>query len=319
MNEMFKRVIVAFILLFLIGCDQDSSSPDNIHTVSNNELTFFGFAVIDCGWNDPNDSTDKTNYIDEISGFANVGQMCVYSPDDSLGNRIGTFNQAGVKAILHIESILFDHHQDVNTPSGVRATLRSDAETRWANFVNLNKDVLTPQNMAALYIVDEPVWNGVSLADFTRTLQIVKALMPDIPSMTIEAYPVVNQIMVPQELDWVGFDRYDTVDPEHDETWLADLKTVRAARTRSDQKIVIVASTQWLPYYQTEAGVRPEDMEAVAYSYYRLAASEPDVIALLGYLWPGGLDDPAQLGARNLPDNVQQSLREIGEEIIRKH
>ena len=318
MMRVGKRVVVGLILLSWMGCHQDLSSPESANAVSTRHLRYFGFAVVDCGWDDPNDSTVKTNYVDEVSRFTNIGQMCVFSPDESLRSRMARFSQVGMKAILHIESILFEHTKDTSSPSGVRVTLRPDAEALWAHFVKLNRDVLVPDYVVALYIVDEPVWNGVPLADFVHALKIVKASLPVIPTLSIEAYPVVTQIRVPETLDWIGFDRYDTADPAKDRAWLADLETVRAARTRTDQKIVIIASTQWLPYYQTDAGVLPEDMAAVAYSYYHIAVSDPDVIALVGYLWPGGLDDPRQLGARNLPENVQQALREIGRRIINK-
>ena len=109
------------------------------------------------------------------------------------------------------------------------------------------------------------------------------------------------------------------LDPTKDSTWLSDLNMVRSARTRDDQKIVIVASTQWLPFYQTDAGVSPSDIGAVAYNYYKLASSDPDVIALIGYLWPGGLDDHEQLGARNLPNNVLLILEQIGQLVIENY
>ena len=306
--NMIKTLIKLVLVFMLIECTQASTET----------LSYFGFALVDCGWDDPNDSNIKTDYLDEVASFTNIAQMCVYSSDDAIGNRIARFNQAGVKAILHIESILFERGQDTSPSGDKRAILRSNAETELMKFVSLNRDFLIPGSVAALYIADEPVWNGVSSSDFTRALQIVKKALPDIPTMAIEAYTVVNQIMIPQELDWVGFDRYDTIDPEHDAAWLADLNKVSTARSRSDQKIVIVASTQWLPYYQSDAGISPSDMEAIVNSYNRIAASYPNVVALLGYTWAGGLDDQKQLGARSLPPNVKQSLRTIGLQITHK-
>jgi len=305
-----KAVIVLLSLLIQSGCGRAAMPSDAIPPVSNASLKYFGFAAIDDG---------RTNHAAEISGFANVGQMVVYSPNDALGNRMAAFDRARVKAILHIESILFERGQAA-APSGEKAcVLRSDAAARWKQFVGANKDLLTPQHVAAVYVFDEPVWNGVSPADFASALSLVKASVPDIPTAAIEAWRVVNQVMVPKNLDWIGWDRYDVVDPEHDRKWRADLETVRAARTRPDQKIVIIANTQWVPYFK-DAGIRPADMGANAASSYRVAASDPDVVALIGYLWPGGLDPthPGQLGARDLPDNVRQTYRKIGKQIIGK-
>jgi hypothetical protein len=288
----------------------NAQAPADIPPVSNKGLKYFGFAAIDDG---------RTNYAAEISGFANVGQMVVYSPDEALAKRIAAFDRAGVKAIVHIEPILFERGQAA-APSGAKAcALRANAEARWGRFVNLNRDMLTLQHVAAVYVFDEPVWNGVSPADFTRALKMVKSLLPELPTAAIECWRVVNQVMVPTELDWISWDRYDVPDPESDQRWLADLKTVRAARTRPDQKIVIIANTHWKTYFK-DAGVRPADMGAPAASSYRVAASDPDVVALIGYLWPGGIDPahPGELGARDLPENVRQIYRQIGQRIIQK-
>ena len=314
---MLKKVISRIAIIIIIGCMQVSNSATEINAAPINGLKYFGFAAIDCGWHDPNDHNGKTNYLDETSGFTNIGQMGVLSLDDLLAARMAAFKRAKVKALFHIEPLLFDR-VEANTPSKTKLSLRPDAEKLLAYYVKRNKTVLTPNYVAALYIVDEPVWNGLSRAEFTSALRIVKKYLPKIPTVAIEAWPVVSKIMVPKELDWVGFDRYDSVDPEHDPKWLADLKTVSAARTRSDQKIVIIASTQWLPYYKTDANINPEDIGRIAEGYYRIASTTPDVIALVGYIWPGGLDSPSHLGARNLPPKVQQTLRIIGKRITGK-
>lgn len=306
---MNMKSLIAMLILGVIGGTGVSSTADGVAPHSHGNLKYFGFAGIDAG---------KVNYVDEISGFANVGQMCVYLPKDSLAKRIAAFDRAEVKAIVLVESILFERSK-ATTLSKTKLTLRHDAASRWRAFVDLNQESLVPKHVVAIFVVDEPAWNNVSVADFTRAVELVKSSLPDIPTVAIEAGQAVNQIMIPKQLDWIGFDRYATVDPEHDRKWLADLKAVRAARTRGDQKIVIVAETQWLPMYQTVGGVRPEDMARIAESYYRVAASDPEVVALIGYLWPAELGDQAgdgRLGARELPNNVKQTLRRIGKQII---
>jgi len=301
-----------------MGCGGgDSPNVTLPEPMPQSTLKYFGFAAIDCNFDDPTDTELKTNYLDEVTGFTNIAQMCVFDPNEHIDERLVNFKQANIAAILHIESILFEHNVDSTTGSGIKVTLRSDAEMRWANFVELNKAVLTSNYIAAIYVVDEPVWNGLSYSEFSEALHLIKTALPTIPTMMIEAFPVVDQAMVTDELDWLGFDRYDTADPENDSAWLSDLAVMVAAKTRSDQKIIIAASTQWLPYY-ADANIQPQDMEMVANSYYNFAHSHSDVIALIGYLWPSGLDDPEQLGARNLPENVQKSLRDIGNKIIEK-
>ena len=303
----------------LNGFEMSQGIPTFSIPFYNKNLQYYGFALIDCGWDDPNDNEVKSTYVDEVSGFTNTGQMCVFSETELISERLTVFNQAGLKALLHVEPILFELTQDSSTPSGAKLSLRPNALQLWTQFFNRNRDVLTLQYITAIYVADEPKWNGLELTDFVQALEIIKTSLPLIPTLAIEAYPVVDQIMVPDLLDWVGFDRYDTLDPTKDSTWLSDLNAVRSARTRDDQKIVIVASTQWLPFYQTDAGVSPSDTGAVAYNYYKLASSDPDVIALIGYLWPGGLDDHEQLGARNLPNNVLLILEQTGQLVIENY
>ncbi|MEJ2619459.1 MAG: hypothetical protein P8163_04200 [Candidatus Thiodiazotropha sp.] len=304
------------VLACLVGCGQHTTSNTNGTYQEKNSLQYFGFALVDCGWDDPNDNTTKTNYVDEISGFTNVAQMCVYSPDAFIGNRIYDFSRVGVKAVLNIEEILFERSEDASSPSGERLKLQPNAKTLWLDFVAQNSNYLIPDYIAALYVVDEPVWNGLKHEELVQAVNIVKDSLPNLTTFIIEAHPVVDQMQVPEKLDWIGFDRYNTKNPAEDVAWLDDLETVRAARTRDDQKIVVVASTQWFPHYQIEAGIKPEDIENMLFSYYDIASSDPDVIALAGYIWPGGVDHPAQLGARNLPENVKKSFRVIGEQIL---
>ena len=71
------------------------------------------------------------------------------------------------------------------------------------------------------------------------------------------------------------------------------------------------------PAYE-ELGLGPGDMAEVALSYFELAANDPEVVALIGYVWPGGLDLPGQVGARGLPENVQNAFRVIGSSVLEK-
>ena len=65
-------------------------------------------------------------------------------------------------------------------------------------------------------------------------------------------------------------------------------------------------------------GIAESEMASVATSYYNLAHSDSDVIALLGYFWPGGFDDPSAKGARGLQQNDKDEYIRIGKLITRK-
>ena len=82
-----KLFLVAVIaLLFCLACD--SKPPTEVDAITHKEkaLKYYGFAVVDCGWDDTNDGYIKTHYVDEVSGFTNANQMCIYEPDEDLLN-----------------------------------------------------------------------------------------------------------------------------------------------------------------------------------------------------------------------------------------
>ena len=56
----------------------------------------------------------------------------------------------------------------------------------------------------------------------------------------------------------------------------------------------------------------------MAQSYYALAQREEDVVALISYLLPSGFDTPDQRDFLELSDEVQQTIRTIGREIVKQ-
>ena len=193
--------------------------------------------------------------------------------------------------------------------------LRADAKASWATFADKNASVLNQRFVDFLYLVDEPYWNGVSTADLAKAVEIVEATHPTLPKAIVEAFWVLDALVVPEQIDIVGFDRYAIPDPETDLRYLADFAKLKAARSRPDQKILLVADSQWLPLYGS-AGFPQEAMAAVGRSSLNLAVSDPDVVGIIGYTWPGGLGDPQQRGLRNLPDSVQNVYKEFGRAVV---
>lgn len=59
-------------------------------------------------------------------------------------------------------------------------------------------------------------------------------------------------------------------------------------------------------------------LNEMAQSYYALAQREEDVVALISYLLPSGFDTPDQQGFLELSDEVQQTIRTIGREIVKQ-
>ncbi len=223
-----------------------------------------------------------------------------------------------VGAFLAIQSILFDSTVDSTTGSGRRLRLRADYVSRWNRFVHINDLHKLSKNITAFYLADEPVWNGMSNTDLRAAADFVKASLPQVPVALIEAAPALAALQIPPSIDWVGFDHYAIPDPHTNRTYLSELALLKSKRTRATQKILLVMDAQWLPFYG-QAGYKEADMKTVASNYAYLAQIErTDVVGMLGYLWPGGLDDPAQKGARELPASVINEYRRIGRQMTGK-
>ncbi len=276
-------------------------------------LKYFGFALIDCLYDDPSDTATTTNYITEVDSFSNIAHMCVYNHTDDIINRVNLMNSHCVLPIVHIQNIFYEA-VDTLAPSGENFDLISNFTNRWNTFKTTNISILDSTKIGAFYIADEPFWNGLTFLDLDTVCSIVKADFPNIPIMLIEAYPLLSSLQVPTTVDWLGFDEYGIFNPGTDPTFLADLALLKSKRSNPNQEIFLTIDDQWLPFYGA-AGFTPDTIRFMVQNYYDLAASDPEIIGLLGYLWPGGLDHPGQLGVRNMPQSVIDKNIEIGQMI----
>jgi|GEM_PF-792437 len=274
-------------------------------------LKYFGYVAIDCLYDDPLDVSTLTNYISEVDTFSNIAHMCVYDYTDNIIARTNDMNAHCVNPMLQVQSVFFEE-VDTLAPSGTNYDLYSDFTSRWNTFMTINASVFVPSKISCFYIIDEPFWNGVSLAEMDTVCTLLKNAFPTIPILMVEAYTTVNVMQVPVAMDWVGFDRYGVFDPEFDVDFQNDLDTVKSRLSSPNQKIILVIDDQWLPFYG-DAGFSPDTMKYVVQNYYDLAVADTSVIGLIGYIWPGGLDDPGHLGVRNLTQGVIDKNVEIGQ------
>lgn len=277
-------------------------------------LKYFGFTAIDCFYDDPLDASSVTNYVTEVDSFSNIAHMCVYDYTDNIVARTTFMNSNCVNPILHIQEIFFEY-VDTIAPSGANYDLRPNYASRWATFVANNSSVLLPANIGCFYIADEPFWCGISLAEMDTVCTLVKSTFPTIPLLMVEAYTTVNVMQVPQLMDWVGFDRYGSFDPQFDPAFIENMDTLKSRLSAPHQKIVLIIDDQWFPDYFTFLGWTQDTMADVVQNYYDLAVSDTSIIGLIGYIWPGGLDGATHHGVRNLTPAVINKNVEIGQMI----
>lgn len=297
----------------LAGCSASADPAPDDDDVPASHLRYFGYVAVDCGWDDPHDASPKSSYLDEVASFTNLAHMCAYGHTDDVRARLDAMERARVRPLLDVSSIFWVDVDDDTMV--VNYDLAPDYAEHWVSFVAANG--LATRDLGAIYPVDEPILNGVTYDELAEAVVAVKTALPNAPVLVVEAYTELAELRVPAQVDWLGFDRYGVADPEHDPEFLQDLETLKTKRTRADQKIFLVLEGQHWPEYNAY-GFPPEAMGGIAMGYYQLAAHDPDIVGLLGYLWPGGLDGPPQLGTRDLPEAALDVHRQIGAAITGK-
>ena len=313
---MYRLCNICFLLVIFVSCqNQDLTIKDPIE---EGHLKYFGFTLIDTFWDDPLDSDTKTNYLDEVAAFTNIADLLVVQPSDKIIDRLSFMQVNKVKAILHVNELFFEN-VGTGGPSGLKYSLRTDYKERWDIFVMTNDLNSTKSTIGVFYLGEEPTWNGISFAELKAASDYIKSSISDIPIMLVEAYTTVNQLKVPSSIDWIGFDHYFIKDPKNNPAFLNELSIIKSKLSTENQHIVLIMDSHFIEEGHGDfGGINKNEMGIVANSYYELALSEPKVVALIGYTWPGGFDTPTMLGARQFPQHIKDEYRRIGKEITKK-
>jgi len=317
MNQYIRppfQLLQVIVLIFLIGCDS-TTEPQLIEPVDH--IQYFGFTLVDTSWDDPTDEEFKTNYNNEVAAFSNVADILAVNPEDNIVNRMKAMQELQMKSIIHVNEIFFQI-EGTNAPSGTDYKLRADAQERWDTFLDTNSLYLNQDLIQAIYVGEEPTWNGISFAELKKVADYVKLTIPDITVMVIEAYPTLNEFRIPESVDWVGFDHYFIKDPKNDATFKAELQVLKS-KLSEEQKLILVMDTHYIDFAHGDfGGIMLNEMGTETTSYYELAKAEPKTIAILGYFWPSGFDQANSIGARHMPEEVKKEYVKIGKQITDK-
>ncbi|MFT5820510.1 MAG: hypothetical protein ACI8ZM_001753 [Crocinitomix sp.] len=314
-----KKLTVFFkitLCLLLISCNK-AELKEPFPTKINQNLEYFGYALVDVGWDDPTDSESKTNYIDEVHSFSNVADILVVDPTDDIVDRMNVFNQNDVKAILHLSEVFFEQKSAGGNKSGFVYGLREDYQQRWDTLVSTNNLSINHTLINCFYIGEEPSWNSIPEEEFKAACDYAKLTVPEIPILSIEAFYDIDNIYTPNSVDWVGFDHYFIQEPSSDSDFLNEYNTMKS-KIKSHQKIILIMDAHWIKILHGSAGISKKDMDFVARDYYNLANSDTTIIGILGYFWPSGFDSDKAIGTRHLPNNVLDEHMRIGKTITEK-
>jgi hypothetical protein len=174
-------------------------------------------------------------------------------------------------------------------------------------------------------ILDEPIWNGVSVSEITSIANTIKTDFPTAIVWVTEAAPVftqgvdifgapVNMTSVPTGIDWIGFDEYG--DPAVTQT---HYQTYMYPKMNANQRAVLVPQAygsnnnpgQTLAQYESS-------MISAADAYYNWAKTDTKVIGFIPWHWltpdPMWWTGYYEVGARNMP-GLKSKWQTIGSEV----
>ncbi|GLR18414.1 hypothetical protein GCM10007940_30300 [Portibacter lacus] len=272
---------------------------------------------MDVFFDDPTDDDPKTNYASEVFEMSNLADILVFAPDQNIISNLEIMDGFQMKAYLHLNEIFFELKETGGDKSGVINGLRSDYQERWTEFVNVNHIEENQKYIQAFYMGEEPFWNGISFEELKEACDYVKADFPNVKIMMVEAPGAIDEMMVPESVDWVGFDHYFIKDPTSNQEFQEEFELLKTKCTNG-QQIIVVMDSHFLPLYHRLGGIKKSTLDEVARNYYALADSDEMVVGIIGYFWPSGFDLENSTGARGLPQHVKNEYIRIGKAITGK-
>ncbi|WP_235293779.1 hypothetical protein [Portibacter lacus] len=310
-----------FLIFILLSCIFFSCSKDPntepLPSPRNPNLKYFGFSLVDVFFDDPTDDDPKTNYASEVFEMSNLADILVFAPDQNIISNLEIMDGFQMKAYLHLNEIFFELKETGGDKSGVINGLRSDYQERWTEFVNVNHIEENQKYIQAFYMGEEPFWNGISFEELKEACDYVKADFPNVKIMMVEAPGAIDEMMVPESVDWVGFDHYFIKDPTSNQEFQEEFELLKTKCTNG-QQIIVVMDSHFLPLYHRLGGIKKSTLDEVARNYYALADSDEMVVGIIGYFWPSGFDLENSTGARGLPQHVKNEYIRIGKAITGK-
>ncbi|MEK7603668.1 MAG: hypothetical protein AAB461_00930, partial [Patescibacteria group bacterium] len=280
-----------------------SKSVSTSYTAPSSSLKNFGFAGV--GGNPA--------YVSETMPFSNAPHMGV-DPGVNYTSAINDINSKGGRPIIGVHNIFFTPSSGP-APSGNDWALHPDYIARWNAFKTTHASVLTPEKILALYMSDEPTWNGISANELKTATDLVTASYPAIPRIVVEAWKSVSNLVVPESMSWIAFDKYGVKDPATNAEYKSLYATLKSRRSSSSQNTFIVGDAWWAAGLHGANGITLADTAGVALNYYNFAKNDPDIVALIGFLWASFSEGT---GARDLPASTKATYKLIGQSITGK-
>jgi len=179
----------------------------------------------------------------------------------------------------------------------------------WPLYLQAIRDSGVDPARLILYLVDEPTLRGIDPARVSAAAR-VRVDVPQAELLLVEACRIEGPPPIPPELTLWGLDCYTIPDPANTYYLMAFLNAALWS-LHDGQRTVLAMDADHTSYHQA-AGLAREDMADIARIYADLALSTPQVVGMIGYTWPGGIDNLHERGLRNLPPELIEAHREVG-------
>jgi len=159
--------------------------------------------------------------------------------------------------------------------------LNTDWLAQWNNLLDeINQNI---DKIKALYICDEPFWAvNVDLADYNMVLSQVKSDLPNLPVISVFAFPTVEDLQDPRianvtdSLDWSGADKYVAVD---DFSQVENMNNILMNKRPYDDIFLI-------PQTFFEGTITDEQVAEINWLFYNEALDNDRVIGIWNFgLW----------------------------------
>jgi hypothetical protein len=224
-------------------------------------------------------SNEPYHTVTEVVFESNQDELVVrVRPDDVTmrlpGHEIGPFDH------FDPPSSTFDTSIKLNNDCSKRGLnlrqdldLRSDWESRWKVFQDKNRYLEESKYKVGFYL-DEPLWRQVKNSELSKFVGAVKTVYPNRPLVVIEAAKdwLLDSIILPEGVDWFGFDRYNEESPLEDSVYKELIDQTQALIAPSDDmKMLIVGDAFRFPKHSKE--------------YYDLARFTERVVAIGWFAW----------------------------------
>jgi hypothetical protein len=264
---------------------------------------------------------DDDQALRQTKGFTNFAHLSAdnYLPDPFIKNRVSAMAPLGIKAVIDLGKVLWCDYDG----TGRYLSICGDWVGRWSQWKAFNASILTPDQVLAFSIRDEPFNYNVSMYDFEQAAALVKSDLPWAKLFMVEAACVVatdNCGWFPgsgavaqyggtlRNIDWIGLDDYG-IYPKTDTTFQ---QAVNIFRSKFPGK-------KWIyvldGYYDsaTHACFGKSEMPGLGQAWFTVASTDPDAILAGVFLFPDM--DVNAIGSASLGADVMEKHAHIGQAI----